>query len=205
MNCIKRIREGKKITQMELAKRIGMSKGNLSQIESGSIGVSQENLKKIAEVLNCSVAQLLGEVDIKQDIIYNIKCYSNINDFVVNNEDYDFVGVSEKLLNLLKIKDYRNLIISKSDEKNMEPTISNNDFLIIDISKKEPFNNKIYIVKERNYIKVKRVLMKSPVDEVITVVSDNQTDGEFPPYELSLNQAKDFIIGQVVFYGRSIL
>jgi hypothetical protein len=47
--------------------------------------------------------------------------------------------------------------------------------------------------------------MKSPVDEVITVVSDNQTDGEFPPYELSLNQAKDFIIGQVVFYGRSIL
>jgi transcriptional regulator with XRE-family HTH domain len=205
MNCIKKIREDKKITQMELAKRIGMSKGNLSQIESGSIGVNQENLKKIAEALNCSVAQLLGEIDIKQDIIYNIKCYSNINDFVINNEDYDFVGVSEKLLNLLKIKDYRNLIISKSDEKNMEPTISNNDFLIIDISKKEPFNNKIYIMKERNYIKVKRVLMKSPVDEVITVISDNQTDGEFPPYELSLNQAKEFIIGQVVFYGRSIL
>ena len=204
MNLIKQLREAKKITQVELAKRIGMSKGNLSQIEKGTIGTSQDNLKKIAEVLGCSVGQLLGEVSITSDIVYNIRYYSNIED-IFKNQEYDFINVSDKLLKLLRISDYKNLVISKSNEKNMEPIISNNDFLIIDTTKKEPFNNKIYIVKERNCIKIKRVLMKSPIDTVITIKSENEIDGEYPPYTVSIEKAKEMILGQVVFYGRSIL
>ena len=204
MNLIKQLRVAKKITQVELAKRIGMSKGNLSQIEKGTIGTSQDNLKKIAEVLGCSVGQLLGEVSITSDIVYNIKYYPNIED-IFKNQEYDFINISDKLLKLLKVSDYKNLVISKSNEKNMEPIISNNDFLIIDITKKEPFNNKIYIVKERNCIKIKRVLMKSPIDTVITIKSENEIDGEYPPYEVSIEKAKEMILGQVVFYGRSIL
>ena len=204
MNLIKQLREAKKITQVELAKRIGMSKGNLSQIEKGTIGTSQDNLKKIAEVLGCSVGQLLGEVSITSDIVYNIRYYSDIED-IFKNQEYDFINVSDKLLKLLRISDYKNLVISKSNEKNMEPIISNNDFLIIDITKKEPFNNKIYIVKERNCIKIKRVLMKSPIDTVITIKSENEIDGEYPPYTVSIEKAKEMILGQVVFYGRSIL
>lgn len=204
MNLIKQLREARKITQVELAKRIGMSKGNLSQIEKGTIGTSQDNLKKIAEVLGCSVGQLLGEVSITSDIVYNIRYYSDIED-IFKNQEYDFINVSDKLLKLLRISDYKNLVISKSNEKNMEPIISNNDFLIIDITKKEPFNNKIYIVKERNCIKIKRVLMKSPIDTVITIKSENEIDGEYPPYTVSIEKAKEMILGQVVFYGRSIL
>lgn len=204
MNIIKQLRESKEITQMELARRIGMSKGNLSQIEKGSIGISQDNLKKIAEVLECSVGQLLGEVPITSDIIYDIKYYPTIKN-ILTNQEYDYINISNKLLKLLKITDYRNLVISKSNEKNMEPVISDDDLLIINLSSKEIKNNKIYLVNEKNNLKIKRVRQLSPFDSSITILSDNQIDGEYLPYEVSIETAKQIIVGQIVFYGKSVL
>lgn len=204
MNLIKQLREARKITQVELAKRIGMSKGNLSQIEKGTIGTSQDNLKKIAEVLECSVGQLLGEVSITSDIVYNIRYYSDIED-IFKNQEYDFINVSDKLLKLLRISDYKNLVISKSNEKNMEPIISKNDFMIIDLNKKDIANNKIYLIYELEKLKIKRIQRLSPFDTTVTIKSENEIDGEYPPYTVSIEKAKEMILGQVVFYGRSIL
>lgn len=206
MNNVRELRTKRGYTLEEFAKLLNISKASLSLIERGIIGLNQTKLKKIADILEVSVSQLIGEYSIEQEKVYNIKSYNNINDLLdLNNTEYEYIGISKKLLDFLKIKDYKNLIISKNEDKNMEPLISNNDFLIIDISKIEPFNNKIYVIKERNYIKVKRVLMKSPIDTKITIQSDCEVDGEFPPYEIDIERAKDMILGQVVFYGRSIL
>lgn len=47
------------LSQEKLAERIGMSKGNISQLENGHIPYGQETLEKIALALNCAPSDLL--------------------------------------------------------------------------------------------------------------------------------------------------
>jgi len=58
-NFLRKIREDKKVGQSELAKKIGVSKQLLSGFEKGRSGVSNEVLKKLAEVLEVSPDAIL--------------------------------------------------------------------------------------------------------------------------------------------------
>ncbi|MGH2362535.1 MAG: helix-turn-helix domain-containing protein [bacterium] len=58
---LKRIREGKGMTQLELARRAKVPQGYLSELEAGrkkNPGI--ETLRKIAKALGVPVAELLG-------------------------------------------------------------------------------------------------------------------------------------------------
>ena len=58
-NFLKKIREDKKIGQSELAEKIGVSKQLLSGFENGRSGISNEVLKKLANVLEVSPDAIL--------------------------------------------------------------------------------------------------------------------------------------------------
>ena len=60
MNTIKKIREQKTISQVELSKKVGVSQGAISQWETGQSLPRAELLPKIAEILGCTVDELLG-------------------------------------------------------------------------------------------------------------------------------------------------
>ena len=64
---IREIREGRKLTQDQLAEKTSISKGFLSDVENGKRNVSSEYLLRIANALNASVDYLLRgtEVDHK--------------------------------------------------------------------------------------------------------------------------------------------
>jgi len=58
---LKRLREAKKPSQLELAKRAGVAQAYLSELEAGhkkNPGI--ETLKKLAKALGVPVAELLG-------------------------------------------------------------------------------------------------------------------------------------------------
>lgn len=65
-NRIKALRKEKKITQEEMAARIGIDRASLSRIESGVFTPSTENLLKIANYLEVSVDYLLGRTPYKR-------------------------------------------------------------------------------------------------------------------------------------------
>lgn len=48
------------LTQSALAERIEMAMTNLSRIERGQVAYTQQTLEKIAKVLNCTPADLIG-------------------------------------------------------------------------------------------------------------------------------------------------
>lgn len=50
-----------RLTQEELANRIGMKQGQLSQVERGLLGLSVSQLVAIARALDCQVSDLLEE------------------------------------------------------------------------------------------------------------------------------------------------
>jgi transcriptional regulator with XRE-family HTH domain len=47
------------MSQEELADRVGMTAGNLSNLENAKINYTQDTLERVAEALNCHVVDLL--------------------------------------------------------------------------------------------------------------------------------------------------
>ena len=62
-NRIRELRKRAGLTQIELAERIGLSQGQLSNLENGDRSLSLEWLRRIARALNCAVADLLDDKD----------------------------------------------------------------------------------------------------------------------------------------------
>lgn len=58
-NCIKEIRKRKNITQVELAKRLGISQGAIQKLETGERGLDLEWIDKISKALNVKPWELL--------------------------------------------------------------------------------------------------------------------------------------------------
>ena len=62
-NRIKALRVGYGMKQSELAKKIGMSQTNLSNVESGRTAVTVQVLLKIHDVLGCKLADFFVDLD----------------------------------------------------------------------------------------------------------------------------------------------
>ena len=60
---LKFARERKKISQKEMAERIGVAKSTYSLYESGNREPNVQTIKKIADILNVSADELLGISD----------------------------------------------------------------------------------------------------------------------------------------------
>jgi transcriptional regulator with XRE-family HTH domain len=69
---LKQWREYRDLTQEQLAERVGWSVGNVSQLERGLQGYSQEGLEALAEALQCDPGQLLTVDPTKDDAIWSI-------------------------------------------------------------------------------------------------------------------------------------
>lgn len=69
---IKEWRVFRKLTQEQLAERIGMTPGNLSLIERGLQNYTQETLEGLADALECSPADLLARHPSDPDGIWEV-------------------------------------------------------------------------------------------------------------------------------------
>lgn len=83
----------------------------------------------------------------------------------------------------------------------MLPTIHNGDQLLVDFSKKEVKNNKVYLVQNGDSVWVKRVKIEW---DGVELISDNKE--EYRPIRISADEAQNLqIIGQVVHIGHSLI
>jgi len=60
---IKIIRIERGITQTNLAKELGISQTNMSNIECGRISVTVQNLLKMHDILHCTMADFFKDID----------------------------------------------------------------------------------------------------------------------------------------------
>lgn len=90
------------------------------------------------------------------------------------------------------------MIFAQGDS--MLPTIEGGDSLLIDHSKKEIYDGKIYCVRIENQLYAKR-LQKIPPNTIV-VVSDNS---KYRSFEIDLSKCCDYdfeVIGEVCWWGR---
>jgi len=103
------LRKTKDISQAELARKVGLTKGALSQFERGIIGLTAENMGEIARVLNTSTDYLIfGKEDRKATTL----CQELFRKLLDNKKFQQIVKLTEDLEidDLIdQIKSYLNL------------------------------------------------------------------------------------------------
>lgn len=214
-NNIEKIRRKLRLSIDDIAPKLGMTFQNFRNIELGKTELRKKYEEELIKIFNCSINDLYDEnIDInnlndkKQNKFIPIKYYdlsaSAGNGCFTDIENYEVINIGEDFLNKIGIINYNNIAIIKAKGSSMFPTIQDGDFLFVDINKKEIFNDKIYIINEKGFLKVKRVLIESPFAEEITIKSDNHISGEYPPYNIKIDGLENVVCGMVVFFCRSL-
>jgi transcriptional regulator with XRE-family HTH domain len=96
---IKKIRESKNYTQVYMSNKLNISQNTYSKIESGGIKLTVDRLKKISEVLDLSVEDILNN----ESQVFNFH-NSNIDKFygyieTLHEDNRELFQTSIKLLN----------------------------------------------------------------------------------------------------------
>ena len=84
---LKELRKQAHLTQVELAKRLGIGQSSYADWERGKKKPTQVNLVKIAQVLNVSVDYLVGNSKEKSDDLDNIELLFRMNSKGLTDEE----------------------------------------------------------------------------------------------------------------------
>lgn len=86
---LKELRKQAHLTQVELAKRLGIGQSSYADWERGKKKPTQENLVKIAQILNVSIDYLVGNSDehLKEDELDNVELLFRMNSNGLTEEE----------------------------------------------------------------------------------------------------------------------
>ena len=84
---LKELRKQAHLTQVELAKRLGIGQSSYADWERGKKKPTQDNLVKIAQVLNVSVDYLVGNSEEKSDDLDKIELLFRMNSKGLTDEE----------------------------------------------------------------------------------------------------------------------
>lgn len=125
-NILKKIRQDNNLTQEELAKKIDTSRSNIANYENNKNMPSIDILNKLSKIFNVSTDYLLGKSDIRN---YSDIKRLNVQDFAVNNSNYDnnkydisklnvpanSFGMMKFYESMKKIQEFQNADLSEKD------------------------------------------------------------------------------------------
>ena len=86
---LKELRKQAHLTQVELASKLGIVQSSYADWERGKKKPTQDNLVKIAQILNVSVDYLLGNSEEKADELDNIELLFRMNSKGLTDEEKD--------------------------------------------------------------------------------------------------------------------
>ncbi|MCG7200875.1 helix-turn-helix transcriptional regulator [Marinobacter pelagius] len=90
------------------------------------------------------------------------------------------------------------LVFAKGDS--MEPTISDNETVMVDTSEKKLRDGHIYVIRNGDHLLVKRV--QTLWNDGVQLLSDNK---EYPPQEIERSNLENMeVIGRVVWVGKDL-
>lgn len=153
-------------SQQELATRAGVSQPAIFKLTSGRSQTTRK-LLEIADALQCDAEWLskgisrsyaLGEntQSTSYDIpIYDVQLSAGFGSVADDNGSYETLAVPEQLLTMMGVSP-ANACIVKVKGDSMEPTLNNNESIVIDTSVTKPLSNQLYAFEFEGDLKVKR-------------------------------------------------
>lgn len=206
---IKDLRKKLHLTQEEFAKRINVNPKSVGFWEANKNEPSKSNLLSICNEFTLSLDYFSNEKNIntsKTDDSIDIPVRGEITASMgtgVEIYDENKTGtyqLGRKLLRDIGVsQQFSEIIFAQGDS--MEPTIEGGDSLLIDLSKTEIYDGKIYCVRIENKLYAKRLQLIPP--NKVKVISDNKE--KYDPFYIDISHNIDFdfaVIGEVKWWGR---
>ena len=108
---LKKLRKQAQLTQVDVAEKLGISQPAYASWERGNKKPTQENLVKIAQVLNVSVDYLVGNSEEKIDELDNIELLFRMNSKGLTEEEKEIfkkelIEFMEKRKSVFEKKDF---------------------------------------------------------------------------------------------------
>lgn len=215
INEISTIVGGKK----KLSKLIGISEAQLHRIVSGESQPRLEPIIAMAKEANVSLSwlatgegpmQLSGSASAASSDIeelnefalvpgYSIQVSAGDGAFPADEQPSRRLAFRKKWLKYRGLCE-KDLVLVFAKGDSMEPTISDNNTLMIDTSQKDLSDGSIYVIRTDHHLIVKRV--QALLNQSIMFLSDNKA---YQPISVKLDEAKDLeVIGRVVWIGKDI-
>lgn len=215
---LKVARQAKKIGQVELANKLGISHITLSKYEQGHRVPASDLLERIAKELDCDPGWLLaGETERDR---YNKINSEQVSDNISGYGDYAFIeqdngeisagsGIEPVSEIGIKVAFRKEWLRRKGDPKNMRlihvrgdsmaPTLLPGDLILIDSSRnKIDLNGGLYAIALSNEIMIKRLELLFEIKK-IKIISDNPLYGA-----REVNEKEVTINGRVIWFAREI-
>ncbi len=220
MQTLKKIRKKNNLTQLTIAKELGIATNTYSQYESGKRKPSIETLQKLADFYNVSIDSLInGDSNEQPEIAKKISQLSNKNIIKVSNyiEELDaqsnyanlkpikILGEVAAGYPILAITDDENVVYTdkavdfalKVRGDSMEPKIHNGDIILI---KKQPIvnNGEVGVIQiqydsEHSEVTCKKIFIHKDHIELISL------NKKYSPIILEPDQYMNYsILGKVV-------
>ena len=110
---LKELRKQANLTQVELAKQLGIGQSSYADWERGKKNPTQENLIRLAQILNVSVDYLVGNSEAKSEALDNIELLFRMNSKGLTEEEKKIFKKE-----LIEFMEERKKLCSKSKRKN---------------------------------------------------------------------------------------
>lgn len=194
-----------KITQSDLARILSKDRQNISRKAKLGTEVKLSDIRKLENHFNVNLINNCQQNDDKGDFIDlpvrgNITASMGVGIEIIDETQTALYPVSRKLLRDVGAnQNYSEVIPAEGDS--MYPTIEGGDSILVDHSKKEVYDGKIYCVRIEGKLYAKRLQLIPP--RTVVVISDNP---KYKAFEVDLTKEIDFdfeVIGEVRYWGRA--
>lgn len=189
------------ITQKELCQITGIDKGAMSARAARNSKFKPDEIKKIEKAFNVNLNNnFVNNNFIQIPVFGNVTASMGYGITVYDENQTGIYEISSQLAKDIGIVSGKTQMIFASGDS-MYPTIEGGDSLLIDTSKKEVFDGRIYCVRIDGQLYAKR-LQKIPPN-TIKVISDNEK--KYDAFYIDFSKSIDFdfeVIGEIRWWGR---
>ena len=185
-----------KLTYSKVATILGVSRQYLSSIRNEELSI--KHLQTLNNYFNKKVNNNTNFIKIP--ILGNVTASMGHGITIYDETQTGVYEISQKLANDIGIVSGKTQMIFASGDS-MYPTIEGGDSLLIDTSKKEVYDGRIYCVRIDGQLYAKR-LQKIPPN-TIKVISDNEK--KYDAFYIDFSKSIDFdfeVIGEIRWWGR---
>lgn len=203
------------VSQVEIGKALGTGRGNISARIKYKSKIKIEEIKKLDEYFDVDIMRFLDpheaynrayfyEEETSDECISlpvrgEVSASMGYGVTVYEEKETGIYQISKKLASDLNINKNSSEIIFASGDS-MYPTIQGGDSLLIDKSKIDVHDGRIYCVRIDGQVYAKRLQKIPPA--TIVVISDNP---KYKSFEINLSSELDYdfeIIGEIKWWGR---
>ena len=197
---LKTLRFMNNLSQEELGAELGITKQQVSKIEKGKSKLTEKHKSYIQEKYFNSLQSNPTDYDcVDIPVRGNLSASLGQGIEIFDESQTGVYSVSRKLMKDVGANPL-NTDFVPCEGDSMYPTIEGGALLMVDRSKKEVFDGKIYCIRLNGNLIAKRLQFIPP--NSVKVISDNKE--KYDPFYVDLSKVLDYdfeIIGEVKWYG----